>query len=423
MCACEVKSLEGLVEAFRKEEVRESLIVKCVEQLQEEKVTAVCGPPYHPQSERYRRAGTRQRTLKTLAGKVHFRLAIVDDTENHLPVYPLLDYFGVGPYQRMCRDLTKASVGLSLRSTYGDAREDLFEASGICLSKSTLHRRVQETASDLEDHYRAAIDKVTCKNVEADGTKVHGLKGKNDVNVVVGVSNQTGEKVLLGLGVNRDWGEIKTQTSPYQAEDSVLIADFEPAIRQNLLAANQHFQGCIRHATGYVSYNLWSEKVPLKERQSIIKNMSRIMYTLKNSVLKHLGDQDMKALKERIEWTKQELKKLADEFAVKGYESAHQFIQNSANHLLTFAHLALKGQHVPWNNNLIERVMGEVAKRCKNKWMHWSTTGLENLLTFLLIKFTQPRLYEQFWQEYVGPPATLKFTLTIHKEETKVSGI
>jgi hypothetical protein len=43
--------------------------------------------------------------------------------------------------------------------------------------------------------------------------------------------------------------------------------------------------------------------------------------------------------------------------------------------------LAVKEICIPYTNNLVERLMGEVAKRVKNKWMHWSTKGLENLLT------------------------------------------
>jgi len=37
--------------------------------------------------------------------------------------------------------------------------------------------------------------------------------------------------------------------------------------------------------------------------------------------------------------------------------------------MITFARLAMKQIHVPYTNNLIERLMGEIAKRIKNKWM------------------------------------------------------
>jgi transposase-like protein len=417
MNVVEVKSLEGLVGAFQREGLEEDLIRECVEKLQEQLIHELCGGRYHPLKDGFYRAGTRWRTLKTLRGPVRFRLAVVKDEKQSKPVYPLLDYLGVTPYQRMTRDLVKACVGLSLRSTYQDASKDLLDSTGHMFSKSTLHRRVQETAGLLDDYHRDSLKKYSF--VLADGTKTHGLDGKNEVNVVLGKNLKTGEKAILGLGVNKGWDQIQEQITPHQTKKCVITADSEPSIRLNLLNQNKRFQSCIRHAINKVNYDLWKMGVPAKERKNIRKELERLLYTLKNSVLKHLADQDMQALEDRIEKTRAGLKELAKHLTKEGYGKISQFIRNSGNHLLTFAYLALKGQHIPWNNNLIERVMGEVAKRCKNKWMHWSTDGLQNLLTFLLIEFTQPKTYQQFCQDYIGPPATLKFTLTINKEVTQ----
>jgi hypothetical protein len=68
--------------------------------------------------------------------------------------------------------------------------------------------------------------------------------------------------------------------------------------------------------------------------------------------------------------------------------------------MVTFARLAMKGVSVPYTNNLIERLMGEIAKRVKNRWMHWSTTGLENLLNILLVRYCNRRLYVTLKQKY-----------------------
>ncbi len=50
-----------------------------------------------------------------------------------------------------------------------------------------------------------------------------------------------------------------------------------------------------------------------------------------------------------------------------GLPGAAKFIRNSANILVTYARLAMKGVRVPYTNNRVERLMGEVAKRVKNK--------------------------------------------------------
>jgi hypothetical protein len=54
--------------------------------------------------------------------------------------------------------------------------------------------------------------------------------------------------------------------------------------------------------------------------------------------------------------------------------------------MVTFAKLALEEKIIPYTPNIIERLMGEIAKRCKDRWMHWSTDGLENMLHIILVR-------------------------------------
>ena len=61
---------------------------------------------------------------------------------------------------------------------------------------------------------------------------------------------------------------------------------------------------------------------------------------------------------------------------------------------------------IPYTNNLMERLMGEIAKRVKNRWMHWSTTGLENLLNILLTRYCSRRLYDRLKQNYLNQGQT-----------------
>ena len=81
--------------------------------------------------------------------------------------------------------------------------------------------------------------------------------------------------------------------------------------------------------------------------------------------------------------------------------------------VVTYARLAMKGVMVPYTNNLIERLMGEVVKRVKNRWMHWSTTGLENLLNILLVRYCNRRLCSSLKQNFYkddGPVINVKIT-------------
>jgi len=69
--------------------------------------------------------------------------------------------------------------------------------------------------------------------------------------------------------------------------------------------------------------------------------------------------------------------------------------------MVTFAELALEGARIPYTTNRIERLMGEISKRCKHRWMHWSTRGLKNILTLVLIRYTDEPLYESFKNAYI----------------------
>ena len=51
---------------------------------------------------------------------------------------------------------------------------------------------------------------------------------------------------------------------------------------------------------------------------------------------------------------------------------------------------------VPWTSNPVERLMGEVSKRCKNQWMRWTAEGLEALLQLRLVKYADSAYYESF---------------------------
>ena len=50
-----------------------------------------------------------------------------------------------------------------------------------------------------------------------------------------------------------------------------------------------------------------------------------------------------------------------------GYSRAAEFLKKNSSFVVTFAELALQGIKIPYTTNRIERLMGEVSKRCKHK--------------------------------------------------------
>lgn len=89
-----------------------------------------------------------------------------------------------------------------------------------------------------------------------------------------------------------------------------------------------------------------------------------------NSTKKHFKDKDKTQLQKKIDQTLRMLHKIAKELDEDGYIRAGEFIIKNASFMVTFAELALEDIKIPYTTNRIERLMGEVSKRCKHKWMH-----------------------------------------------------
>jgi len=69
---------------------------------------------------------------------------------------------------------------------------------------------------------------------------------------------------------------------------------------------------------------------------------------------------------------------------------------------ILFAYKKPEGIAIPWHNNWMERLMGEIAKRMKNKWMSWSAKGFRNLLNLLLKRDAEKGRYETFTGKLAG---------------------
>jgi transposase-like protein len=83
------------------------------------------------------------------------------------------------------------------------------------------------------------------------------------------------------------------------------------------------------------------------------------------------------------------------------YPKVAGFLERNARFMVTFAEVALERVRIPYTTNRIERLMGEVSKRCKHQWMHWSTDGLRNILILVLVRYTDEALYEGFKNAYI----------------------
>jgi hypothetical protein len=348
----------------------------------------------------YQRAGTSERNPVTSVGKLNLKLHKVKNNETgktFKPVKEIIEFDGKRVYQE---DISMIGVELATKMTYRDTVKEAKLFLNEFPSASTVNMRVIECGEKISEFNKEDINDADIDTAFADGTKTHTQENgisKNEINVVLGMKN--GSKVLLDVRVNKPWEDSARYLDENNAlnEKAVIIGDGDREMRNALVNGNRDFQMDMIHAFRVTSFKLWQDgEMPLEDRKAIIARIESILYPLKNSVEKHIKDGNVEALGRRINFTVDELKKIAEELWKLGCSRAADFIRDYSNYIVTFARLALEGKNIPWNSNIIERLMAEISKRAKHKWMRWTTKGLEAIMRIILTRYSCERIYETF---------------------------
>jgi hypothetical protein len=137
----------------------------------------------------------------------------------------------------------------------------------------------------------------------------------------------------------------------------------------------------------------------LDRRNEIVSEVIDEVFHLKNSVAKHRPDEEFAAIRSRIAWTTERIKKTAWQLEQYGAEKAVGYLRRWLPSIVTFAEQAVEGFEVHGTSNPVERLIGEVSKRCKNQWRRWTSEGLEALLQLRLVKCADPGHYQLFLDE------------------------
>lgn len=135
--------------------------------------------------------------------------------------------------------------------------------------------------------------------------------------------------------------------------------------------------------------------------------MKKILLSLKNSLEKE-------DLEEKIKETEENIKEFAEEMEDKGFWKVSKFLRNYTKDILLFAYKKLRGINIPWHNNRMERRMGEIAKRMKNKWMSWSANGAKNLASLVMKKVCERSYYESFLEK-IMKKVNIRWEVSLHQ--------
>jgi len=325
-------------------------LVRLIEERQEEIILELCGVKYS-RSHPYKRGGSYTKTLVTSLGTIRFKVKRVTRRTDNRTSSPVLGALDVNR-RNYSRDVRIKLVEFASKMSYNDSSLEFETASGVHVSKRTIHRFVQEITPPLLE-----ANKTTDESgiVLGDSTKVRAphSRGMNKVHVLLSEGGQ-----LLHLGVNSEWPTVKADP---------LISDNEAGLI-NAVKAERRQLG-ILHALKYLPFTLWEERMSKDERMEVDKAAKQPLFTLVNSTKKHREDGNKERLKNRINKTLIELHQIADELGDRGYIKASSFITRNARFMVTFAQLTLEDVEIPYTTNKIERLMGEISKRCKHK-MH-----------------------------------------------------
>ncbi|MGB9914442.1 MAG: ISH6 family transposase [Candidatus Bathyarchaeales archaeon] len=362
-------------------------LVRQIQKRQEQIITQLCGPK-HSRNYSFKRAGSYTKELVTAIGTVNFKVQKVKSRADNTINSPILEYMDL-KRRKYSKDLRMKLAEYASKMSYQDASIEFETATGIHVPKRTIHRFVQEIAPKLLKANNPENEpEGKTESLMGDSTEVRALASREMNMVHVLISPDSGQ--LLHLEVNKDWPNCKTET---------LISDKEPALTNAI--ATDNCQLCILHAIKYLLFTLWGEGMSKDDREKVKRSIKEALFTLAISTKKHLQDRDAAMLQDRIDKTLKVLDEMAKSLEGEGYVRAAEFLKKNSRFVVTFAQLALQGAKIPYTTNRIERLMGEVSKRCKHNWMHWSTRGLKDILTIVLVRYTNKPLYDNFKNAYI----------------------
>ncbi len=395
-------TLGNIATAIKGLGIESKITEQIIQTIDEKEVEKLCGSKYLRGNgeNRYRRGGTSEREPVTAVGKLNVTLHKVVDTEANKtfkPINSVVDFEGKRIYQE---DISMIAVELATKMTYRDTVKEGKFITRDFPSPCTVNQRVIEYGEKIQELNTEKIENAGIETAFSDGTKTHsqekGLE-KNDINVILGMKN--GKKVILGAKANESWNEMAKEMRIAKAvtNETVFCGDAEKEMKNAMTKDDNSYQLDLVHAARIAGFKLWEDKImSLEERKTIVSKLEGVLYTLKNSVEKHLVDKNTDDLKNRINNTVDELKKMSKELWKLGCRKTATFIKEYSNNMVVFAKFAVNGRRVPWNSNIIERLMGEIAKRIKHKWMRWTTKGLETIINIILVRYCSEQNYEEF---------------------------
>lgn len=361
-----------------------------------------------------------ERQLRTAYGLFRYKLARVHDKEANKTITPLSDAIGLPRYCRHVKETGEGGIGLVCHLSYRKSVNEIDRILGTGMSKSTLHRQVQEFSQNMCEW--PDIKKVPYRFLMVDGTKVRlqevdkkGHGKKVEMRWALASLKENSKFELVGIWVDKSWQEIRKDLNKRlnYSKLEVLFSDGGAGIEDNLLDDGMRPQRCILHGKRDFPYILYADKLkkaqqePLKDKLKSIPAMN-----LTRSDLERLTPEDLPKVQRLAEKTEQGFKELIDALPEEKYPAARTYIENLSKNVTTFFDMWFANKAwIPLNTNAVESAFSQVKNRIWAIGKRWSEPGLMNWLKVVVKKIFFPHSWNKLWDEYLNIDSNFNINL------------
>jgi hypothetical protein len=398
-------TLPAMTKALQEKGLGRDALIALLQARNDELCDQLCGQKYKPDhSSAFERKGSKKRTLGTRFGKIQLHLSRVRNKITNEWFCPIWSDVIVEPRKIFQLDIIGIMQSGAQRMSYRNTSEEIEAVVlGEVPSPCTVNRRIKEIGPELAREIKDR--ELVATTHQPDDTKVHAQDGGHHRIMLVLATGPNKRPRLRGLAVGKKWKEHDFSLDKTIFKDGhgrpshpTVVSDLEPGLGELFTPENGVWQPCVNHVVRDVGHNLWADGLKMSAtKRGIMGSISGILEHLKNSVRKHVPLGEVDAVEHRMKQTTKELRRRATILDDQGYHKTAEYLRRVSNTVTVFAALALQGIEIPCDNNVLERIMGEVGKRFKHKWMSWTVEGAEALLVLLIVRTIEPDTYKKFW--------------------------
>ena len=367
-----------LIKQINDLELNKTALKEVIEKADKNQTEEISGDKNKPENDKKQvKAGTRPVRIMTDYGEVCLNLHRIK--ENNITRTVINDIQSGHVY--FTPEFKDKVRGMIPHTTYRRVTDIINTLRGQGFNKDMIWNIVRELGIKSSETYSVNANEYDV--IMIDGS---GGKGKHQWYLLVGLNLKNGKMHLLHHSVGISVSEIKEElkNKGLLRKDHIIIADGETGIHRSF---NEYrIQMCAFHFEMNLGYQLWSDGLKFSDRKPYVKEIRRIMSTLKNSVTANVKT-NPKKLSNRIDQTIIDLTFIANELKNNGLNRACRFVKKHITTVILFAQEALKYVKIPWTNNIMERFIGEVTFRIKNRWAHWGEIGLNSIIYLIATKF------------------------------------